>query len=436
VLETAKIKILKEEFLHYLWKHQLLIPAELHTTEGEALRIVYPGVENSDSGPDFLAAKIMIGDTLWVGQVELHLKSSLWSQHGHQNDAAYGNVILHVVYIHDQDVLDCNGNTIPVLELHGKFREELLHNYQLLLSSKAWIPCQGLLNKCDKGLIAMWLNRLLVERLERKSEEVEKFFEYFKNDWDQTLYYLLARNFGFKANAIPFALLAQRTPLKILQKLGDNAFAMEAILYGQSDLLPKECADNYPQRLQNEYAYQRKKHSLEPLDAHLWKFFKLRPQNFPTIRISQFAKLITQTPHLFRMLTDAKSIEEIAQIFKLNASEYWGTHYVFGKASAFSIKKLGADAVNNIIINTISPVIFVYGKQSLRPEYCEKAIDFLAMVPAENNMVIRQWAQLGITAQNAGESQALLELKKYYCTPKSCLQCAIGSALLQNKRGI
>jgi len=422
--------VVKEEFLHYLWKYRLFYPDRLSTTDGEPVQVLHPGQENHDAGPDFLAAKIRIGDTLWAGHLEMHIASSHWSQHRHHEDAAYGNVILHVVYQHDREAVNFKGERLPVIQLKGMFNESLLDNYQKLLSARSWVPCQGSIASFDRGFIGQWLHRVLVERLERKSEEVLHYYKYFNQDWEQTFYCLLLRNFGFKANSSPFGLLAKRTPLRILLRNSTSLTAMEAMLFGQSGLLDETCQDDYPRSLLEKYKHQKWKHQLEPLPAHLWKFAKLRPAGFPTLRIAQVAMLLHRVPHLFSALIESNTSDEISALLRVNASPYWDTHYVFDKESPVKAKTLGNDAINNLIINTLAPVMFVYGKHSLRPDLGEKALDFLNQQTAEKNTIIRQWKSHGLEARNAGESQALLELKKYYCTPKKCLNCAVGHKVL------
>ncbi len=422
---------MKEDFISYLWKNRLLFPDQLFTTTGEPVQVVHPGQQNSDAGPDFFAARIRIGGTLWAGNVEIHVRSSQWNQHGHQADAAYDNIILHVVFEHDQEVFNSRGKVMPVLEIKDCFEHKLLQNYQRLQVSKAWVPCEGLVGETDALILNNWLNRLLVERLERKSAEVLHFFKYFGNDWEQTFYFLLARNFGFKVNASPFGLLAQRTSHKLLERNRNNLTALEALLFGQSGLLGEHLQDVYPRSLLAEYRHQQRKHDLKPIDAKLWKFARLRPVNFPTIRIAQFAMLFHQSGHLFRNMVETKKPSDIHLQFKVKASPYWDDHYVFGKSSPKREKHLGKDAINNLVINTVAPVLFIYGKQSMRPELCDKALNLLQETPPENNSVVRKWESLGVNAQHAADSQALLELKKYYCTPKKCLQCPIGHMILK-----
>lgn len=422
---------MKEDFISYLWKNKLLFQKDLHTTRGELLEVIHPGHENQDAGPDFSDARIRIGSTLWAGNVELHVKSSHWNQHGHQNDRAYDNTILHVVYEHDLEIKNPFGQPIPVLEVAGRFEENLLLNYQKLQASKAWVACQKHIGVVDRLIVGNWLNRLLVERIERRSEETLHFLKYFGNDWEQTFYYLLAKNFGFKVNAIPFGLLAQRTPQNLLVRNRNNLTVIEAILFGQAGLLSPDLQDVYARSLWVEYQHQKKKYDLNPIENKLWKFARLRPVNFPAIRIAQFAMLIYQSGPLFRNIVETKNPADIHIQFRVKASPYWDNHYNFEKESVKKPKWLGVDAINNIIINTVAPVLFIYGKQSGHGDLCEKALTLLHQTPAETNSIIKKWAGLGMKPQHAADSQALLELKKYYCLPKNCLRCPIGHSVLK-----
>jgi len=425
--------LMKEEFIAYLWKNKLLFPAKLQTTEGEQLEVIQPGQKNHDAGPDFFAARIRIGTTLWAGNVEIHVKSSQWNQHGHQYNSAYDNTILHVVYEHDLEIKNTRNEPIPVLEIAGKFDAKLLLNYQALQASRAWVPCERQVSQVDSLILGNWLNRLLVERIERKSDDVLHFLKYFGNDWEQTFYYLLARNFGFKVNASPFGMLAQRTPHNLLVRNRNNLSAIEAILFGQAGLLDSDLHDVYPRSLRAEYLHQKNKYQLQPLEKKLWKFARIRPVNFPSIRIAQFAMLVYELGPLFRNIVETKNPQDIHQQFRVKTSPYWENHFVFDKISAKIPKKIGQEAVNNIITNTVAPVLFIYGKQSMRPELVDKALAILQETPAENNTIIRKWNGIGVKAQHAADSQALLELKKYYCLPKKCLQCPIGHFFLNRR---
>lgn len=422
---------MKEEFIAYLWKNRLLFPEALYTISGEPVYIQHPGQENHDSGPDFFAARIRIGPTLWVGNVEIHTRSSHWLQHGHQTDPAYDTIILHVVYEHDQEIRSTKGEVFQVLEVKGHFEPKLLQNYERLQASRAWVPCEKQIEAVAGLVWNNWLNRLLVERLERKSEEVLHFLEYFGNDWDQTFFFLLARNFGFKVNASPFGLMAQRTPHILLARNRNNLTVLEALLFGQAGLLHEELQDIYPKTLLQEYRHQVVKHNLKHMDRGLWKFARLRPLNFPSIRIAQFAMLIHQSGNLFRNLLETRKTIDIQKQLRVKASPYWDDHYVFDRKTARKEKPLGKDAINNIIINTLSPVLFIYGRQNLRQDLCDKAMDLLQETPPENNAIIRNWNSLGVRAQHAADTQALIECKKYYCTPKGCLHCPIGHLILK-----
>jgi len=431
ILNSKNHIIMKEEFIHFLWQYRLFNTPELITTGGSELQIIHPGSANINSGPDFSAARIQLDGTIWAGNIEIHVKSSDWYKHKHQQDDAYSNIILHVVMHHDKEITDKQGNQVPVFEVRKYFDSALLSKYEKIIGSKTWIPCAGFLDSADKLIVMNWLSRLLVERLENKSSEIRKFYEYFENNWEQTFYYFLARNFGFKINSDPFALLAQKTPYLILARHKDDLTQLEALLFGQAGMLQAEFKDAYPNVLKKEYGFFRHKYNFEPMDKSLWKFGKLRPSNFPTIRIAQFARLIHQSSGLFSKLIHSKSVDEIKEMFKINSSPYWKSHYQFDKLSSVRIKKLGESAVFNIIINTIAPLMFVYGTKNLKPEIKDLAIKLLTTLPPEENHIVKNWQTLGIKPANAGESQALIELKKYYCTPRKCLSCAIGLNLIK-----
>lgn len=421
---------MKEDFLHCLWKHGMLSPEGLQTVDGESIIIMHPGRLNTDSGPDFFAAKLRINNTIWVGNVEIHVKASDWNKHGHHLDGAYDNIILHVVHHHDKTVLNSKGETLPTLEVRNNYNPDLLKNYLTLQSAKTWIACQNSIFRADKLIIGNWLNRLLVERLESKTQEIARLLHYFSNHWENTCYYLLAKNFGFKTNATPFALLAQKTPRAILMKYRNRPDIIEAILFGQAGMLGKDFTEAYPQKLKKEYDYQQKLHGLIPLNKDIWKFARMRPVNFPTLRMAQFAMLIQKTGGIFRKIVESKNTIELSDLFAVNASDYWNRHYRFEHPTEFQQKCIGKDCIQNILINTVAPLLFIYGKENMNGNLCEKAIQILQALPPENNHIIREWANLGIVAQDAADSQALLELKKFYCTPKKCLKCPIGYRII------
>lgn len=417
---------MKEEFIFFLWQYSLYDSDGLSTTMGEKVKVINPGIFNYDSGPDFFAARVEIDGTILVGNIEIHLNSSNWYHHKHQDDAAYSNIILHVVMNHDKEILDIRNNPIPVIELKDKFDKGLLERYSGILASKSWVACEKFVSSTNSVILTSWLSRLLVERLERKAEEIRKFYEYFGNNWEQTFYYFLARNFGFKVNATPFALLAQQTPYNLLARLKNDPIRLEALLFGQAGMLHDNFKDAYPALLLKEYQFLRHKYNLTPIEKSLWKHSKLRPSNFPSIRISQFAQLVFKSTGLFSKLIEANNLNQLKELLTVDCSAYWREHYLFDKQSVSRTKSLGRDAITNILINTIVPLKFVYGTDTLRHDLREGALTLLSSLPAECNSIIINWSKIGIHPSNAGEGQALLELKKNYCTPKKCLRCSIG----------
>ncbi len=304
-----------EEFLHYIWKYRL-IDQYLVSTSGEQLVIIQPGSYNTDSGPDFFNARIKINNTVWAGNVEVHIYSSDWYQHQHQRDQAYDNIILHVVYEDDKPVVRQNGEPVPTVELKGHFKQLLYDKYTYFMTNKNWIPCEKLIHSVDRFVMNNWVDRLMIEKLENKAAEITSHFLLNKSNWEQTFYEFLARNFGFKVNGSPFQLLAKSLPLNILAKHKDDKFQLEALLYGQAGLLQKVFSDDYPKSLKKEYLFLRKKYNLVPVDPHLWRFMRMRPSNFPTIRISQFSDLIYQSSHLFSNIIEKKSLKELIELFR------------------------------------------------------------------------------------------------------------------------
>lgn len=427
--------MMKEEFIAYLWKNCLLQQESLYTTDHEQVRIVDPGLVNNDAGPDFFTSKVRINKTLWVGNLEIHVLASDWYRHEHHLDPAYDNIILHVAYEHDREVFNSQGKRITCLEIKNHFQKHLLNNYMDLKHARSWVPCQNSLSTTDGFILRSWLSRLLAERLERKSEEIRQYLQYFTGDWEKTFYFMLARNFGFKVNASPFGLLIQRTPMSLLHKNRDNQEVLEAILFGQAGMLGKVFHDEYPQRLQAEYAYRQKIYGLKPVDGSLWKFCRMRPANFPTIRIAQIAKLLHQEEKLFERCLQATNKQQLTAMLKVTASDYWTDHYQFDVASVRKVKQVGPDTLENILINTMVPMMFLYGQETIKPALTEKAIDLLHEISPENNLFTRKWRSLGIEARNAADSQALIELKKNYCSPRKCLRCHIGNQIVRRIPG-
>ena len=419
-----------EEFLHYIWKYRNFNQDSLHTTEGEPVEILQPGEQNSDAGPDFFNARIRIGQMLWVGNVEIHIRASDWNRHGHPQDPAYGNIILHVVHEADEWVQHPGGRTIPTLELNGLVPAGLYRKYLDFSRSKAWVPCGSQVQEVNPGILVVWLERLLTERLEQKSHRILESLRQNQNNWEETFYQYLARNMGFRVNALPFELLAKSCPLNLLGRYRDNLFQLEALLFGQAGLLEEHFVETYPQRLQSEYQFLAHKHELEPLHAHLWKFHRLRPMNFPSLRIAQFARVIQSAP-LFSRLLDHGGMSELKKVFGRGVSEYWHTHFHFGKPSPPGKKLMGEEMIENIAINTLAPFLFLYARQKGEEQAAEKAFDLLSETGPENNAILREWKKLGLKARDGGRTQALIELKTQYCNFRRCLDCAIGQNLLK-----
>lgn len=422
---------MREDFLHFLWRTKRFDLGNLLSTTGEPIEIQHFGEANSGEGPDFLQAKIYIGDTLWAGNVEMHLKSSEWYEHGHQNNRHYDNVILHVVLEEDQPVFRENGERLPCLTLQNRIPAKLVNTYHHLIQNEFWIPCQHHFYAVPEMTKSLWLDRLLVERLEEKTAAIERLLAQNQNHWEETFYQVLARNFGVKVNAEPFEMLARAMPLLTLSKHRNDHFQIEALLFGQAGLLEKEFEDEYPGSLKQEYQYLQKKYNLSPIPAVAWKFLRLRPAGFPTIRIAQLAALIFQSVHLFDKILHAQTITEVEQHFQVEVSEYWLSHFVFDKPAPASEKTIGKTTFHLIIINTIAPFLFLYGKMHADDSCKDKAIRLLEDTPPEQNVVIENWKKLGMSPQSAYQTQALLQLKNSHCARQDCLKCAIGSAILK-----
>ena len=421
---------MREEFLYYIWENRLT-NKDLKTTESEAVDIVATGYRNTDSGPDFLEAKIQIGDKLWAGHVEIHVKSSDWNRHGHQNDKAYKNVILHVVYENDVQV-----NDIPTLELKGHFDESLFTQYQKLISSKNWIPCEKSIARVPVFTRLSWLDRMAVERLESKSETVTKLLEANQFDWEDALYKLLMRYFGLKVNNEAFEYLANILPFKTLLKHADHLVQVEAMLMGCAGFLDDDFTEEYPLLLKREFAVMKAKFNLLTMPAERWKFMRMRPSNFPTIRLAQMAQLIHKNGCLFSKIKAAKDTNEVKALFDVKASEYWETHYRLGVIAESKPKHLGEATADVLMINAVAPLLFCYGKLHKDESMCETAMQFLEDTEAEDNAIIRHYVQCCITAENAMQTQALLHLYSYFCKRKRCLECRIGNVLLHKTNPI
>lgn len=422
---------MKEVFILYLWENKLLLP-ELRTTDNKPITILHPGNANHDAGPDFLNARLKIDDTLWAGNVEIHVNASDWYKHRHDVDKAYDNVILHVVYEADKQVYDSNQKAIPMLEIKNAFDTSILLRYRSFIDSRRWIACENMLSKVQRFTWLSWLDRMIAERLEIKTALIFDQLKVTDNDWESCFYQLLVKNFGFKVNQQPFEQLARMLPLKILLKHRDQVFQLEALLYGAAGLLETDFKDDYPQNLQKEFQFLAKKYNLNTMNASQWRFMRMRPVNFPTIRISQLAALIHKHGNLFSQIRFAENSAQIVEILQVVASDYWNNHFQFDKESKGKTKKLGDDAIRLILINTIVQVIFAFGKSHEDIAMQEKALLLLEDLEPENNSLIRQFETAGLQASNALHTQALLYLHQNYCKPKRCLECRVGHVLMKS----
>jgi hypothetical protein len=421
-----------ERLLQFIWQFQYFDKVDLATTAEETIQISFAGQYNLNQGPDFSDAKIKIGKTTWAGSVELHIKSSDWKKHNHQSDKNYNNVILHVVWEDDGMKSD-----VPVLELKGRVSKILLQRYEELMNADSFIPCEKNINTVRDITWKSWKDRLLIERLLRKATIVETYLQQNKYHWEETFWWLLARNFGMKVNADAFEAIARSIPINVLAKHKSQIQQLEALLLGQAGLLDGnpgsfQDADDYTKLLQREYKFLKEKYKLKPIHQPI-HFLRMRPGNFPTIRLAQLAMLITGSAHLFSKIKETEAIKDVIKWFDVTANDYWHYHYRFDEASSFKKKNLGAAMIDNIIINTVAPVLFAYGNYHDENNYKEKALKWLEKTAAESNSITKGFQKLGIENKNAFDSQALIELKNEYCGKKRCLDCGVGNAILSKK---
>ena len=419
-----------ENFLQFIWKHRLFSKANRYSTKGDKIEILNVGKQNYDAGPDFFDARIKVNDVLWAGNVEIHIKSSYWYKHGHDSDSAYDNVILHVVFEDDLEVITNNKRSIPCLKLD--FHQDLLDNYNSLMASQKWIPCFDEIRNMEKFFIRNWMDRMLLERLERKSKEVYKILEQNKFSWEETFYQLLARYFGMKVNADPFQQLARSIPLKFLARQKNSLLQLEALLFGQAGLLCNDdCNDEYYQNLVSEYQFLSDKFKLTAMPGSRWKWLRLRPANFPTIRIAQFASLVYKSTSLFSKIKDATGYDDMYKLLECKASDYWINHYQFGVIAKSKQKQMGRTGIDGIIINTVVPILFLYGESIGSQETKNKACELLEKIYPERNSIINKWKECGVEIKSAYQSQALLQLKSNYCDKFKCLQCEFGNRIIR-----
>ena len=410
-----------ERLLHYVWKYKLYPAMPLLTTDGRPVSVIDPGTLNSDAGPDFFNAKIKIADTLWVGSVEIHTRASDWLVHRHDKDKAYDAVILHVVECVDCEVRRTDGEPIPQLKLIVP--EAIVKNIDWLLYREVAMPCLGYIPEIERLYISSWLDALLGERLERKTADIFRLLDLYGGDWNEVFYITLTRNFGFGVNNDIFERLAKSLPLRCIQKQRGSHSQIEAMLFGQAGMLDETLDCPYYRLLQREYRFLRHKFGLTPLDPSQFRSLRIRPVNFPCLKLAQLAAVWTQYDTLFSVILAAGSLGRIKQCFRVSPSVYWETHYNFRSVSARKEKQVGENSLCILLINTVVPVLFAYGVRSKQPEYCDRAIHILESLPPEKNAIVSGFTQAGIKTGHAGDSQALVQLKREYCEKKKCLYC-------------
>ncbi|MFZ0281493.1 MAG: DUF2851 family protein [Bacteroidales bacterium] len=424
---------MKEEFLHYLWKYSLYNADSLIDNEGNRITVIHPGEYNRDSGPDFFNARICIAGTEWAGNVEIHTKASHFDVHGHNKDHAFDNVILHVVAENDRKIFNARGEELLTIVIG--YDTVYFEKYQDLINNPAVIACQNDIRYLDNFYVRHWLHSLLIERLQKKAEAVMNIFRETGNDWEETFYRVLSRYFGFRVNTGPFEMLASALPFKIIRKHADNRLQVEALLFGTAGMLDEKLfrealSDSYYKDLIREYKILSAKYSLKPIHGWLWKFSRLRPVNFPTLRISQLSALVSVAGGLFSRTLEAADVKQLKELFEVSASPYWDDHYIFGKKSIRIPKNTGMQAMDIFLINAVIPLIFVYGQSKESREICEKALTFLESIHPEDNTVIADWKLTGVEAESAFYTQALIQLTDEYCRKRRCLECRIGCKLI------
>lgn len=430
-----------ELLLHYVWKHKMFPLKPLMTTDGQSVEVIDSGLHNYDAGPDFFNAKIVIGGNMWVGNVELHDKASDWYSHGHNKNDNYNNVVLHVVGKEGPVTITANNHNVPQLVL--EIPDNVMTNYRDLLSTEHFPPCYEMISNLDRITIHSWMNYLQTERLQRKTEDIEKRVSQCNGSWEEALFITMARNYGFGVNGDAFEIWAQNIPLSFAARHRDDIIMTEALFMGQAGLLDINTIpemyraeaekDGYFNHLLTEYRHLSHMFNLTPIDVKLWKFLRMRPQNFPHIRISELAELYHSRRNDLSKLIECKDVIQIKELLKAKVTPYWETHYTFGSTSCKTSKSISDSSLNLIVINTAIPMLFAYGKHRQDERLCNRAFDMLNCLKPEINYITRAWDACGIKAENAGDSQALIQLKKEYCDKRNCLRCRFGYEYLKRK---
>ena len=423
-----------ESFLHYIWQYQYFKKDELRTSEGDVLEIFHPGIRNSHAGPDFSETKIRIGKLEWRGSIEIHIKASGWNDHHHSTDQAYEKVVLHVVWENDKPILRTDGSAMPTLELKNRVDLKYWDRYKKLFTSTESIPCANNWHNVSGIIKLSMLERTLLKRLESKAEGVKTLLSNNENDWEETCYQLLCKNFGFKVNAEPMLQLAEVLPFKILRKHLDQPMQLEALLFGQAGFLEKVKEDDYSRVLKREYHVLSNKYKLDEKQMNVvqWRFLRLRPANFPTVRLAQIASLLMSQKNLFSKIVESASYKDLTDIFRTDQAEYWQQHYQPGKKSNTLVPSLGKSSIENILINTIAPLLTAYGQLHAEQIFIDRAVEILQHIPSEDNKIVREWSKLGHQVSTAFDSQGLIELYNDFCMKRRCLECTIGAHIIKS----
>ena len=420
-----------EQLLHYVWKHKIFSLKELKTTTGQQVEVIDTGLANTDAGPDFFNAKLKLDGVLWIGNIEIHERSSDWFKHGHHADAGYNSVILHIASEIDMEISRSNGERIPQIQLICP--EAVRTNYKELLETASYPPCYRIIPSLSPFTAHSWMSALQMERFEQKATLLNERLKRCQGNWEDAFFITLARNFGFGLNGDAFETWAHQLPFRAVDKHRNDLFQIEAIFFGQAGILEDSDGDGYYLRLKKEYTYLQHKFGLIPMDASLWRFLRLRPANFPHIRIAQLACLYHRAYGLLSRIMETETLQGVRDILKGGTSEYWLTHYTFGGSSPSRPKALSNTSLDLLIINTVVTFLYAYGLHKGNPVLCARAGSFLEELKAENNYITRMWEQYGMKASNAADSQALIQLKKEYCDKKKCLYCRIGYEYLKRK---
>lgn len=425
-----------EDLLQFVWKHRLFSQHNLSSLEGKKIIVDQVGQHNHHAGPDFENCRLRIDDIEWHGSVEIHIRSSDWKTHRHQFDKKYNSVILHVVWEHNMEIQREDGTIPATLVINPYILSSVLPKYKRMMENQYWIPCQNAVASIDSFYINHWLSGVLIERLMQKTDYIYQLLDQYSGDWEEVSYVVAARSFGFKTNSDAFEMLAKSLPLKVLLKNKNDRNRLEALFFGQSGLLKSTDSDNpYVTSLKTEYDYLGKVYSLKALDSHVWKFLRMRPMGFPSMRIAQFSAFCFSSKHLFSRIIETDDLTLYKKwLSDLPVNDYWKTHFHFNDTNErVHGNQLGTQAIESILLNTFVLILFAYGKYIGNDSYVKRAIELLETIPVESNSISRRYEDIGIKCRSAADSQALLHLKKYYCDSKKCLDCEIGFQIIKRE---